>query len=77
MISERERAIDLKITDPIHASIEDTHESYNKAITFLISEVKTYNISPGSPRPISFVVASHNQYSNELACELSNLVFNS
>jgi Ca2+-binding EF-hand superfamily protein len=71
MISERERAIDLKIHDPIHSSITDTHESYNKAITFLISEIKTYKIGTGLIRPISFVVASHNKYSIGLACELS------
>jgi proline dehydrogenase len=70
MVSERERAAELGYESPIHETIEDTHTSYNAAIKFLIDKISSNNQNPTNNRPVSFVVASHNRQSAELACEL-------
>lgn len=76
MVSERERAQQLNYSSPIHDSIENTHESYNSAIRFLINVMTTYPRSDFNIRPISFVVASHNKQSVELTCQLSKNYIN-
>jgi len=56
MNSERIRAKNLDICDPINVSIEDTHIMYNKAIDFLIQKIVDKN-------KLSFIIASHNHES--------------
>ncbi|KAJ3204122.1 hypothetical protein HK099_001259 [Clydaea vesicula] len=63
MVSERERAEELKIEDPINENIEKTHKDYNEAIEYLLKKVK---FNPN----ISFVIASHNKTSVETALRL-------
>lgn len=53
MVTERARAQELGLADPIHASIEDTHKSYNDALRYLTEE--------GFPT----IVATHNRESVE------------
>ncbi|KAI8586691.1 FAD-linked oxidoreductase-like protein [Geranomyces variabilis] len=56
MHSERERATEIGISDPIQPTISATHAAYNAAIDHLIEKIE-----PGRPeRPLAFVVASHN-----------------
>ncbi|KAJ3175385.1 hypothetical protein HDU87_006205 [Geranomyces variabilis] len=56
MHSERERATEIGISDPIQPTIAATHAAYNAAIDHLIGKIE-----PGRPeRPLAFVVASHN-----------------
>ncbi|KAI9352688.1 FAD-linked oxidoreductase-like protein [Obelidium mucronatum] len=54
MVSERERALEMKYEDPINPSITETHASYNAAIDHLLNSV---------PKKVEFVVASHNKSS--------------
>jgi hypothetical protein len=70
MVSERDRAQFLSLSDPINPSIETTHNSFNKAIEFLISSVAHSKTSPSQVQPLRFVVASHNQNSIQHACNL-------
>ncbi|KNC98955.1 proline dehydrogenase [Spizellomyces punctatus DAOM BR117] len=78
MHAERERAEELGIPDPIQPTIEATHAAYNKAIDFLVNKISGFqspdsNITvEGNIRPLSFVVASHNQNSVEHACQQMN-----
>lgn len=51
MVQERKRAIDLNYPDPIHNSMEDTHNNYNAQVAKLLNNNA---IS-------SFMVASHNE----------------
>ncbi|KAI8611043.1 FAD-linked oxidoreductase-like protein [Chytriomyces sp. MP71] len=54
MVSERERAQEMGYTDPINATIADTHACYNNAIDHLLANLN---------RGLEFVVASHNKSS--------------
>lgn len=56
MHSERERATEIGISDPIQPTLAATHAAYNAAIDYLVDKIQ-----PGRPeRPLAFVVASHN-----------------
>jgi len=61
MIEERRLAKELNYADPIHDSLEDTHECYNTNLTNVIK-----NWIPNS----HLMVASHNEYSNYLGKNL-------
>jgi proline dehydrogenase len=51
MLQERKRAIDLKYSDPIHDTIEDTHANYDNMVELLLDHNSI----------ASFMVASHNE----------------
>lgn len=63
MDSERERSKKLNIEDPIHDSIEKTHESYNNAIKLLLKEIKRSSKA-------SIMIATHNEESILLASQI-------
>lgn len=63
MESERQRASELGLEDPIHPTIEDTHKSFNSAIKFMLEEIKN-----GSK--CALLIASHNEESIVYATEL-------
>ncbi|CAG8501178.1 14863_t:CDS:2, partial [Racocetra persica] len=83
MANERLIAKESGYPDPIHDNLEDTHESYNGAVTFLLNELykskknlEAKNVNDGSiydsnisNNPLVFVIASHNQESIIKACE--------
>ncbi|PKY18318.1 FAD-linked oxidoreductase [Rhizophagus irregularis] len=77
MFYERERAEKLGYSDPIHNTFEDTNESYNHAVKFLLNELshiqkrsnKQLDISNS---PIAFMIASHNKESVIMACKQMN-----
>jgi len=58
MVEERALANKYNYEDPICATIEDTHNSYNKNLEFVLA-----NMTSGS----KIVVASHNENSVNLA----------
>jgi proline dehydrogenase len=62
MVLERERAANLSLDDPIHSSLDDTHNNYNTAVKEVISRI-------GSGDDIEIMIASHNQQSVEIALE--------
>jgi len=55
MHTERERAKELGLPDPIHNSLEDTHASYHSIIDMALENIKTSSI----------LVATHNEKSVE------------
>jgi proline dehydrogenase len=58
MVSERQRAERLCLADPIHASLEDTHDNFNDCVRLVLEHIARgtgYNL----------LVASHNQASVE------------
>jgi len=61
MIEERRLAKELNYPDPIHDTVEDTHDCYNSNLTAVIK-----NWIPNS----HLMVASHNEYSNYLGKNL-------
>nr|KAJ3420125.1 hypothetical protein HK105_006063 [Polyrhizophydium stewartii] len=67
MVSERERAAELGIADPIQPSLEATHASYNRAVTFLVDTMARNKTAEHIVRQLAFVVASHNKDSVKLA----------
>ncbi|EGF80476.1 hypothetical protein BATDEDRAFT_2340, partial [Batrachochytrium dendrobatidis JAM81] len=69
MVSERERAAELGIKDPIQPTILDTHANYNRGVAFLIEKIKLAATN-GSIKPISLVIASHNKDSVRAATKL-------
>ena len=69
MVSERERATELKMSDPIQSNLVDTHANFNNAIQFLISEISRTE-KQTKVQPLRFVVASHNQESIQLSVNL-------
>ncbi|KAI9469714.1 MAG: FAD-linked oxidoreductase-like protein [Benjaminiella poitrasii] len=74
MVSERKRAQELNCESPIHDTIEDTHNSYNNSIRFLLNKLQDYQEKTGSGltatnAPIVFVVATHNRESTILTVE--------
>ncbi|CAG8653770.1 4756_t:CDS:2, partial [Cetraspora pellucida] len=83
MVSERSIANESGYPDPIHDSLEDTHESYNGAVSYLLSELykskknlEAKNVNDGSihdsnisNNPLAFIIASHNQETIIKACE--------
>jgi len=86
MVSERKRATELGLEDPICDGIEATHTSYNAGVDFmlgemtrkqkLIAEDKTQDASSLSLKnsPVVLFVASHNKDSVMRTCDrLQNL----
>ncbi|KAI9275003.1 FAD-linked oxidoreductase-like protein [Helicostylum pulchrum] len=74
MVSERKRADQMKYPSPIHETLEDTHESYNNGVRFLLKRLHHYQDSTGhaltaTTAPIVFMVASHNRESTILTVE--------
>eukprot|EP00941_MAST-03F_sp_MAST-3F-sp1_P003403 g3403.t1 len=61
MVAERARAKEKNYEDPIHDTLQETHDSYNNAVEKLLSRSEV--IEKGEPANI--VVASHNQESVE------------
>eukprot|EP00527_Entomoneis_sp_CCMP2396_P007766 CAMPEP_0198144948 /NCGR_PEP_ID=MMETSP1443-20131203/19786_1 /TAXON_ID=186043 /ORGANISM="Entomoneis sp., Strain CCMP2396" /LENGTH=577 /DNA_ID=CAMNT_0043808447 /DNA_START=83 /DNA_END=1816 /DNA_ORIENTATION=- len=66
MESERALAETMGYMSPIQDTVEDTHESYNACIDFLLEH------STKSDQKVELMVASHNQRSIELAIEAMN-----
>lgn len=62
MVLERQRAIDLGLDDPIHNTIEDTHNNYNTAVKEVIKRI-------GEGQDVEIMIASHNQGSVETAIQ--------
>ncbi|GBB99599.1 hypothetical protein RclHR1_03580006 [Rhizophagus clarus] len=74
MYYERERAEKLGYPDPIHTTLDDTHESYNQAVKFLLNELSQIQKRSNkrldiSNSPIAFMIASHNKESVIMACK--------
>ncbi|KAJ2797031.1 proline dehydrogenase [Coemansia furcata] len=57
---ERERAAELALASPIHATLSDTHAAYDAAAAFLVNEIATQT----TLQPAVFV-ATHNNASIE------------
>jgi proline dehydrogenase len=70
MVSERQRALEMGYPSPIHDTIEDSHDSFNAAIKFLIEQIASNQHLLTSIRQMSLIVASHNRESNERTCEM-------
>ncbi|KAF9898646.1 hypothetical protein BX616_003773, partial [Lobosporangium transversale] len=83
MVSERKRAIELGLEDPICDGIQATHSSYNAGVDFMLEKMieqkqkliqeKDQNGSPSSlslkTTPVVLFVASHNKDSVMRTCE--------
>lgn len=74
MVSERKRALDMNYPSPIHDTLEDTHDSYNGGVKYLVNKLREHQESTGetltvSNSPIVFMVASHNRDSVILTIE--------
>ncbi|KAJ3070419.1 hypothetical protein HK102_006672 [Quaeritorhiza haematococci] len=75
MSSERARASQLGLPDPINNTIEDSHSHYNNAIEFLVGRIGAFRqqekVAGGTTkgRPLSVVVATHNAESVRRACD--------
>lgn len=67
LVSENELAQSTSTLSPLHKSLQNTHDSYNSCLDYVLSQIKetiTYKI-----RPIGFKVASHNRESIQWAGE--------
>eukprot|EP00605_Chrysophyceae_sp_TOSAG23-4_P000802 GSChrysophyteH1.ASY1.ANO1.891.1 assembled CDS len=60
MVLESANAKENGYTDPIHESLQNTHDNYNKAIKSLIGDIAAGN-------KVELMIATHNQESIELA----------
>lgn len=65
MVLERQRALDMGYEDPIHNSIQDTHNNYNSAVRDVIGRI-------AAGHDIEIMIASHNQGSVEGAIAAMN-----
>ena len=65
MTHERERSLEMGYPDPIHETIEKTHNTYDEAVEYLL---KKYAENNGK---IEVMIASHNQQSIEKAIQLT------
>ncbi|KAI8086763.1 FAD-linked oxidoreductase-like protein [Halteromyces radiatus] len=66
MVSERKRAMQLGYPSPIHDTLEDTHDSFNGGVKFLLGRLHHHQMTTGEPlssttAPIVFMVATHNR----------------
>lgn len=66
MESERERATETRYPSPIHETIEDTHQTYNNAVEFLLRH------STSTEKRVEIMCATHNQESIEKALAVMN-----
>jgi proline dehydrogenase len=74
MVSERKRALDMGYPSPIHDTLENTHDSYNGGVKFLLNRLRQHQQSTNEAlsvynSPIVFMVASHNRESVMLTVE--------
>ncbi|KAI8070074.1 FAD-linked oxidoreductase-like protein [Gongronella butleri] len=74
MVSERKRALQLGYPSPIHDTIEDTHNSFNGGVRFLLGKLHDHQKEHNQPltattAPLVFMVASHNRESVQLTVE--------
>jgi proline dehydrogenase len=77
MVSERKRALELGLEDPICNGIEATHTSYNAGVDFMLGEMANQRGSIKSEdtiismknSPVVLFVASHNKDSVIRTCE--------
>ncbi|KAI8994525.1 FAD-linked oxidoreductase-like protein [Pilobolus umbonatus] len=74
MVSERKRAQQLDYPSPIHETLEDTNQSFDGGVKFLLSKIGEHQEMAGEPldgssSPIVFMVASHNRESVVLTIE--------
>ncbi|KAF9927833.1 hypothetical protein FBU30_002836 [Linnemannia zychae] len=78
MVSERKRALELGLEDPICDGIEATHTSYNAGVDFMLGEMSRKQQSTESKEasdlslkssPVVLFVASHNKDSVIRTCE--------
>jgi proline dehydrogenase len=60
MVLESARAVTMKYDNPIHESLNDTHNNYNGAVKMLISSI-------AAGHRVEVMIATHNQHSVELA----------
>ncbi|KAI7854732.1 FAD-linked oxidoreductase-like protein [Circinella umbellata] len=68
MVMERKRAAQLGYPSPIQDTLEDTHDSYNNGVRFLLDKLRERQEATGEPlsstsAPVVFMVASHNRES--------------
>ncbi|KAF9204217.1 hypothetical protein BGZ59_001197 [Podila verticillata] len=71
MVSERKRALELGLEDPICDGIEATHQSYNAGVDLMLEQMnqrKGSNLSLQTS-PVVLFVASHNKNSVIRTCE--------
>ncbi|KAG1057497.1 hypothetical protein G6F43_000668 [Rhizopus delemar] len=74
MVSERKRALDMGYPSPIHDTLQNTHDSYNGGVRFLLNRLRQHQQSTNEAlsvynAPIVFMVASHNRESVMLTVE--------
>ncbi|KAG0057740.1 hypothetical protein BGZ83_003638 [Gryganskiella cystojenkinii] len=80
MVSERKRAVELGLKDPICDGIEATHKSYNAGVDFMLQQMTGQKVmedqdSPSptglslKSSPVVLFVASHNKDSVMRTCE--------
>ncbi|CAG8447721.1 8050_t:CDS:2 [Ambispora gerdemannii] len=75
IVSERKRAAIENYPDPIHDTLQDTHDSYNRGVEFLINKQSEAQKNAGNPldiatSPVIFMIASHNKDTIIRACRL-------
>lgn len=75
MNTERKRALKNGYPSPINNTIDETHTSYNKGVTFLLETMAKNPKTDTSIKAIAFVVASHNKESEMLTCQLMDQNF--
>lgn len=69
LTSERKRAAENQLLDPIHDEIKHTHRAYDTAVTLLLERAATAEArSSASPLGVSLCVATHNKDSVVHAC---------
>lgn len=67
--SERALAKELGLPDPIHTTIQDTHNCYNEAVNFLFQHASEKN---KNGKHTEVMLATHNRESIEKAIESMN-----
>ena len=72
MESERALAETLKYPSPIHDTIEDTHESYDRAVKLLLTEAARNKLDKDAKSVVELTLATHNQESVENAIKVMN-----
>ncbi|KAL1915924.1 uncharacterized protein VTP21DRAFT_6312 [Calcarisporiella thermophila] len=60
MVSERKRASELGLSDPIQPNLEATHASFNAGVDFLLNRIGEAHATSVTDSPAAFMVASHN-----------------
>ena len=63
MVMERQQAKELGQPDPVHDTLQATHDNYNSAVAHVIAAIAEQGPNPS----VELMIASHNQKSIELA----------